>query len=45
MNSKTTSKNNIFKAAGYTALILASAIPLSVISMQIINFVLGNIKI
>lgn len=45
MNSEITSKNDIYKAVGYTLLILASAIPLSILSMQMINFVLGNIKV
>lgn len=45
MDSEITSKNDICKAVGYTALILASALPLSILSMQMINFVLGNIKV
>lgn len=45
MNSEITSKNDICKAAGYTALLVVSAIPLSILSMQMINFVLGNIKV
>lgn len=45
MNSEITSKKDICKAVGYTALLVASAIPLSILSMQILNFVLGNIKI
>ena len=45
MNSKITSKKDICKAAGYTALLVASAIPLSILSMRMLNFVLGNIKV
>jgi hypothetical protein len=45
MNSVITSKKEICKAIGYTALLVASAIPLSMLSMQMINFILGNIKI
>ncbi|HEY8157610.1 MAG TPA: hypothetical protein VIF10_02800 [Methylobacter sp.] len=45
MNSETTSKKDICKAVGYTALLVISAIPLSILSMQLLNFVLGNIKI
>lgn len=45
MNSKITSKKDIYKAIGYTALLAALAIPLSIIGMQILNFVLGNIKV
>ena len=45
MNSEITSKKEIYKAVGYTALLVASAIPLSILGMEIINFILGNIKI
>ncbi len=45
MNSKITSKKDIYKAVGYTALLTASAIPLSILGMRILNFILGNIKI
>ena len=45
MNSEITSKKKIYKAVGYTALLMASAIPLSILGMEIINFILGNIKI
>ncbi|MFI3184551.1 MAG: hypothetical protein QX198_01055 [Methylococcaceae bacterium] len=42
MNNKISSKKGIFQAAGYTALLIASAIPLSIFGMQVLNFVLGN---
>jgi hypothetical protein len=45
MNSERTSKKDIYKAIGYTALLVASAIPLSILGMQMINFALGNIKV
>ena len=45
MNREITSKKDILKAVGYTTLLVASAIPLSFLSMQLLNFVLGNIKV
>jgi hypothetical protein len=44
MNNVITTKKDICKAIGYTVLLIASAIPLSSLSMKIINFVLGNLK-
>ena len=45
MTSEITSKKDIYKAVGYIALLVASAIPLSILGMKMLNFVLGNIKI
>jgi hypothetical protein len=45
MNSEMTSKKDIYKAVGYTALLVASAIPLSILGMQMLNFIFGNIKV
>jgi hypothetical protein len=45
MKNEITSKLDIYKAVGFTALLLVSAIPLSVVGIQILNFVLGNIKV
>ena len=45
MNKEITSKKDIRKAVGYTALLMASAIPLSILTMRMLNFVLGNIKV
>lgn len=45
MNSEITSKKDINIAVGYTALIVASAIPLSILGMEMLNFILVNIKI
>ncbi len=45
MTSKITSKKDIYKALGYTALLAASAIPLSILGMRMLNFILGNIKV
>jgi hypothetical protein len=45
MNSKITSKKDIYNAIGYTALIVGLAIPLSILGMQMLNFVLGHIKL
>ena len=45
MNSEITSKKDIYKAVGYTALLVASAIPLSILGIQMLNFVLGHIKV
>jgi hypothetical protein len=43
MTSKITSKKDMYNAIGYTALLVVSAIPLSILGMQMLNFVLGNI--
>jgi hypothetical protein len=45
MNTVITSKKDICKAIGYTTLLMASAIPLSTLSMQMLNLILGNIKV
>jgi hypothetical protein len=45
MNSEITSKKDIYKAVGYIALLVASVIPLSFLGMQMLNFVLGNVKV
>ncbi|MDD5276505.1 MAG: hypothetical protein PHR16_10540 [Methylovulum sp.] len=45
MNNESASKKDIYKAVGYTALLVASAIPLSILGMQMLNFVLSNIKV
>jgi hypothetical protein len=45
MNSEITSKKDIYKAVGYTALFVTSAIPLSILGIQMLNFVLGNVKV
>ena len=45
MTSEITSKKDIYKAVGFAALLVASAIPLSILGMQVLNFVLGHIKI
>ncbi len=45
MNSQSTSKKDIYKAVGYTALLMASAIPFSIIGMKVLNFVLANVKV
>jgi hypothetical protein len=45
MNREITSKKDIYKAIGFTALLVALAIPLSILGMQVLNFVLGHIKI
>ncbi len=45
MNSEMTSKNDRYKAAGYATLLMLAAMPLSFLGMQVLNFVLGNIKI
>ena len=44
MTSEITSKKDIYKAVGYIVLIVVSAIPLSMLGMQALNFILGNIK-
>jgi hypothetical protein len=45
MNSEIRSKKDVYKVQGYTALLVASAIPLSILGMQMLNFVLGHIKV
>jgi hypothetical protein len=45
MNSGITSKKPINKAVTFTALLVASAIPLSIFGIQMLNFVLGHIKV
>jgi hypothetical protein len=45
MTSEITSKKDIYKAAGYTAVLVVSAIPISILGMQMLNFVLGNVKV
>ena len=45
MKSESTSKKDIYKAVGYTALLMASAIPLSIFGMKVLNFVLANVKV
>ena len=45
MNREITSKKDIYKAIGFTTLLAALAIPLSILGMQMLNFVLGHIKI
>ena len=42
MNSEIRSKIDVYKALGYTALLVASAIPFSILGMQVLNFVLGS---
>ena len=44
MNSEMTSKNDIYKAIVLTVLLLASALPLGILGMQLLNLVLGNIQ-
>ena len=45
MNSEIRSKNDVNKALGYTALLVVSAIPFSILGMQMLNFVLGYVKV
>ncbi|MEI6067566.1 MAG: hypothetical protein WCP96_09515 [Methylococcaceae bacterium] len=45
MNRESTSKKDIYKAVGYTALLVALAIPLSILGLQMLSFVLGNVKV
>ena len=45
MTHKITSKKDIYWAVGYSALLVVSAIPISILGIQMLNFVLGNIKV
>jgi hypothetical protein len=44
MNNGTTTGNDLFRAAGYAALLMLATIPLSFVGMQVLNFIFGNIK-
>ena len=44
MTRETISKKDVYKAVAYAALLVASAIPLAILGLQVLNFVLGNIK-
>jgi hypothetical protein len=45
MTSEITSKKDIYKAVGYTVLLVALAIPISILGLQMLNFILGNVKV
>jgi len=45
MNSPTISKKDIYKAVGYTTLLVVTSIPVSVLGIQLLNLVLGHIKV
>ena len=45
MTSEITANKNIYKAVGYIAMLVASAIPISILGIQMLNFVLGNVKV
>ena len=45
MKSQTISKKDIYNAIGYTVLLAGLAIPLAILGMQMLNFVLGTIKL
>jgi len=45
MTNEMTTKKDMYKAAGLTALLVASVIPLSILGMQMLNFVFGHIKV
>ena len=44
MTSEMTSKKDIYKAVGYTALLVALSYPMALLGMKVLNLVLGNIK-
>jgi len=44
MANEITSKKDFYKAVGYALLLVASAIPISILGIEILNFVLGSIK-
>jgi hypothetical protein len=45
MTSEITSKKDFYNAVGYIVLLVASAIPISILGMQMLNFVLVNVKV
>jgi hypothetical protein len=45
MTSEITSKKDIYKAVGYATLLAASAIPISILGLLLLNFILGNVKV
>jgi hypothetical protein len=45
MISEKTSKNDLYKALGYTTLFVASSIPLGILGIQLLNLVFGAIKV
>jgi hypothetical protein len=45
MKSEIRSKIDVYKALGYTALLVASAIPFSILGIQMLNFVLSHVKV
>lgn len=42
MKNKIATNNDIYKTMGYAALLLGLSLPLSILVMQIFNFVLGS---
>jgi len=45
MNIEITPKYELYKALGYTILLMAFTIPLSILGIQLLNFVLGGIRV
>jgi len=45
MNQEMTSKSDLYKAAGFATLLVVLSIPAAVIGMQLMNLILGNIKV
>jgi len=45
MNTKVTTKKDIVYAVGYTLLLVASSLPLSILGLRLLNFVLGKIPV
>lgn len=44
-NKTSTSKKNLYQAIGYTTLLVLSSFPLAILSMQMLNLVLGKIPV
>jgi hypothetical protein len=45
MNTEISSKKDIYQAVGFTLLLVALSLPLSILGMQLLNFVLGKIQV
>lgn len=45
MNSEMNSKNEIYQAIGFAFLLVLLTFPLSILGMELLNFVLGKIQL
>jgi hypothetical protein len=45
MNQEMASKTDLYKAAGFATILVILSIPAAAIGMQLLNLILGNIKV